>query len=65
MVIALYPGILSLLGLIRADGFVQAYDTQVAAEKGCQLILAQAVKHETLAVRQNYGPGLAERVTTV
>ena len=65
MVIALYPGILSLLGLIRADGFVQAYDTQVAVEKGCQLILAQAVKHETLAVRQNYGPGLAERVTTV
>ena len=45
MVIAVYPRLLSLLGLIRADGFVQAYNTQVAVEKGCQLIVAQAVPH--------------------
>ena len=65
MVIALYPRMMSLLGVIRAEGFVQAYTAQVAVERGCQPILAQAVKHETQAVRQNYGPGLTERVTTV
>jgi hypothetical protein len=33
--------------------------------KGRQPILAQVVEHETQAVRDNYGPGVAEKVTTV